>query len=43
LIALRDLGVAPAKAQIGEPQHVVLDSVNQFAFQFATVPVRVEQ
>jgi hypothetical protein len=43
LIALRDFGVVPAKAQSGEQQHVVLDSVNQFAFQFVTVPVKVEQ
>lgn len=43
LIAIRDLGPQNAKAQIGETTHVVIDRVDQFAFQFATVPVRVQQ
>ena len=43
VIAFR--GTAPvgtANAQVG-PVHVILDSVSSFAFQFATVPVRVTQ
>ncbi len=40
---LRDAGaIKPALAQSG-PVHVILDSVQSFAFQFATVPVRVER
>ncbi len=42
IIASRDL-VPRASAQVEGPVHVVLDSVSQFAFQFATVPVRVQQ
>ncbi len=35
--------IPAAKAQISGPVHVIVDSVSQFAFQFTTVPVRVQQ
>lgn len=35
--------VPEAWAQSGGPVHVIVDSVSQFAFQFTTVPVKVQQ
>ena len=32
----------PQKALAEGPVHVIVDSVSQFAFQFTTVPVRVQ-
>ena len=41
--AVHDMvGVQPASAQSGGPVHVIVDSVAQFAFQFTTVPVRMQ-
>lgn len=43
VIAIRgNHGIMPANAQAGQT-HVILDEVSQFAFQYATVPVRVRQ
>lgn len=42
VIALRGSPlVSPVNAQDG-PVHVVVDEVEQFAFQFVTVPVRIK-
>ncbi len=36
------VGTRPASAQSGGPLHVIVDSVGQFAFQYTTVPVRMQ-
>ena len=44
VIAAHDLLlIRKAQAQVGGPVHVILDSVQTYAYQFATVPVRVQQ
>ena len=42
-LVIRDLGITrPAMAQgNGLPEHVIVDSVGQFAFVYTTVPVHV--
>ena len=45
VLVIRDLGIPrPAMAQgNGMPEHVVVDSVGPYAFQYTIVPVRVSQ
>jgi len=40
-IAHDAINTKPAVAQNGGPIHVTLDNVEQFAFQYVTVPVRM--
>ena len=42
-IIASESAIPVARAQISGPVHVIVDSVSQFAFQFTTVPVRVQQ
>lgn len=42
VIALKDV-IPPAKAQPYGPTHVIVDSVGTYAYQYAVVPVRVQQ
>jgi len=42
VIAFRNASIS-SQAQTAGPVHVIVDSVSQFAFQFTTVPVRVQQ
>ncbi len=42
IIATRDLGFLTSVTAQNGPIHVIVDSVDRFAFRFTTVPVKIE-